>query len=203
MLELSIRAPQRTRQRGLRFCRCAFRQVVLALFFSQPRLDDLGTIHLVGVHQACQLVRQLPGHRRLLLLGDRDCIRGIIRVHDVAAKRGELAMLLLFLGARQQNGHNRLRVGMVWQKLDICPLVPRQARLHQFRQLLLHERKLDASAEVRLLGEHPYLQPLRHIDVRHHDLGEQKRVLALSILQQGLFQLLRQLLDPASAIDLQ
>ena len=112
-------------------------------------------------------------------------------------------MLQLFLGTRQQNGHNRLRVGMVWQKLDFCSLVLRQTRLHQFRQLLLHERKLDARAEVRLLGEHPYLKPLRQIAVRHHDLREHKRVLALPLLQQAFFQLLRQILDPASAIDLQ
>ena len=94
-------------------------------------------------------------------------------------------MLRLFPRIRQQDGHNRIRVGMVWQKIDFCPLFRRQPRHHQFLQLLLHERELDARAEVRLLGEHPYLQPLRHIDVRHHDLGEQKRILilALSILQ--------------------
>ena len=136
------------------------------------------------------------------MFGNRDCICGI-RVHDVLAERGELVILILFLGARQQDGHDRLRVGVVWQKLDVRPIFRRQTRLHQFRQLLLHERKLNARAEVRLLGEHPYLQPLRQIAVRHHDLREHKRVLALPINQQALFQLLSQILDPATIKDFQ
>ena len=156
-------------------------------------------MHLVIVHQVRQLLRKLPGHRRLFLFGDRNSIRGGILIHDVAAERCQLGKLLLFIRSCQQDGHYGLRVCVVRQQLDII----RQPRRHQLRQELLHERELNARAQTRHSGELLDLQPLRHVGIGHHDLGVLKRIRIPPILQQKRLQLLRQILDPATVVDLQ
>ena len=180
-------------------CRLGNRRGILDVgsqSFIKPGPNNLFAVDFILVHQVGKLHGKLPRHPRLAARIDLE--RPGISFGNVAAERCQLFIIVL-----QQNRHYGVRVCVVREKLRT--LLPSGAFAQQTEQPLFDERELQPHAKLRRIREHLYLQPFGDVGVRHHHLRELERIgiRPAALLEQPFFQVLRQILDPATIKDLQ